>query len=127
MHENWRESGDVEHKCVGAIGAFEEGKLRITEENNNFIEVVKEEVSVKLFHKHRINAIENNEVVAATDNSMKERCMVGCCEIKYYYGTLEEENCVKSNKCGQKTEIAVYLAVVLDLLNTELHDAKNVE
>ena len=59
MYELERESGDVECNWVRVIGVFIEGKLRKIEENNQFIEVVEEEVSVKLLHECKINAIEN--------------------------------------------------------------------
>ena len=54
---------------------FVENKLRIIEENNDFVE--EEEVGVKTLDELIMREIESNEEIAATHVSIKEACVVG--------------------------------------------------
>ena len=71
MHVHKGKTEKLGKNCYGVIGTFTKGLLRIKNNNKEFYGLELTEYQVKRLSKEVIQSIENNEVIAATDASVK--------------------------------------------------------
>ena len=64
-------------QCYGVIGTFTKGVLRITSNNKEFVRSKPTDFVGTQLSEEIIQAIKNNEAIAATDASVKDGTMAG--------------------------------------------------
>ena len=102
----------------GLIGTFKNGALRITYNGKDFISEDTIEEEVKKLSDDVIQAIENNEAIAATDASVNDEIMTGAWIIEDDYRINRCKSEWVSNQWIQNTVIAAEAMIMLDLVTT---------
>ena len=77
-----QEYNDIDQSCAGVIGVFAQNKLRIIDDNNNFIEREVEHVNRTVFDNDTKLTIEVKEAIAASYASVKNGIIVGVWNIE---------------------------------------------
>ena len=105
-------------QCCGILGVFQRGNLRIIESDQEFSSDDIREEDVKILSNDVIQAIKNEEAIAASDASCKGEHVAGAWMIEDTYNIVSEQNTLWSNKWMQNTAVAAEALIILDLVKT---------